>query len=69
MVQASEAKVEWNAGKKHWQVVLQVGSEVIRRTCAKTPRDAGDQDLMALAAETAKDEGYQLDAQRVSIVR
>ena len=69
MIQASEARVEWNAEKKHWQVVIQMGSEVIRRTCAKTPRDAGDKDLMALAAATATDEGYQLDAQRVSIVR
>jgi hypothetical protein len=67
MIQASEAKVQWNAERKHWQVVIQVGAEVIRRQCAKTPREAGDQELRDLAIQTAKDEGYGLDAAHVSI--
>ena len=41
MTQTSSAKVEWNAGKKHWQVVIQVGAEVIRRQCADTPQGVG----------------------------
>jgi len=69
LIQAKEAKVEWNATKKHWQVVVQVGSEVIRRQSAKTPRDAADGDLRNLAVQTAKDEGYNLDEQHVAIVR
>ena len=67
MIQASEAKVEWNAEKKHWQVVIQVGAEVIRRQCAKTPREASQSELTDLAIRTAKDEGYDLDASHVVI--
>ncbi len=69
MVRADEAKVEWNAEKKHWQVVIQVGAEVIRRTCPDNPHDSSDEDLRTVALETAKDEGYDLDASHVSIVR
>ncbi len=67
MIQAADAKVEWNADKKHWQVVIQAGAEVIRRQCAKTPRDASEEELRELAIRTAKDEGYDLDASHVSI--
>lgn len=68
MIKANDAKVEWNDEKKHWQVVIQVGAEVIRRQCQKTPRDAGEADLRNLAISTARDEGYDLDPARVSIV-
>jgi hypothetical protein len=67
MIQAAEAKVEWNAEKKHWQVVIQAGAEVIRRQCADTPRTASEEQLRQLAIQTAKDEGYDLDASHVSI--
>lgn len=69
MIRANEAKVEWNAGKKQWQVVIQVGAEVIRRPCPKNPRDAADDDLRSAAVETAHDEGYDVDAGQVEIVR
>ena len=69
MTQTSTASVEWNPEKKHWQVVIQVGAETIRRQCAKTPPDAGDAELQTLAIETARDEGYTLDQAHVSIVR
>jgi aspartate/methionine/tyrosine aminotransferase len=69
MTQTSSAKVEWNPDKKHWQVVIQAGAEVIRRQCAKTPPDAGDPELRALALKTARDEGYTLDEAQVSIAR
>jgi hypothetical protein len=69
MTQTGEAKVEWNPEKKHWQVVIQVGAEVIRRQCAKTPPGAGDAELRTLAFQTALDEGYTLDEAQVSIVR
>lgn len=69
MVRADEAKVEWNAEKKHWQVVIHVGAEVIRRTCRDNPRESADEDLRTVALATAKDEGYDLDASHVSIVR
>ena len=64
-----EAKVEWNAAKKQWQVVIQVGAEVIRRPCPNNPHDAGDADLRSVAVQAANDEGYDVEAERVSIVR
>jgi hypothetical protein len=69
MIRANEAKVEWNSAKKQWQVVIQVGAEVIRRTCPKNPHDAAESDLRAVAVETARDEGYDLEDSQVSIVR
>jgi hypothetical protein len=69
MIRANEAKVEWNSTKEQWQVVIQVGEEVIRRPCPKNPQDAADADLRTVAIETARDEGYDVDPAAVSIVR
>ena len=69
MIRANETKVEWNAAKNQWQVVIQVGAEVIRRPCPKNQHDAADADLRAVAVKTAHDEGYEVDAGKVSIVR
>ncbi len=69
MIRANEAKVEWNPAKKQWQVVIQVGAEVIRRPCPKNPQQAADADLRAVAVQTAHDEGYDLNESAVSIVR
>jgi hypothetical protein len=68
-MRANEAKVEWNAAKKQWQVVIQVGAEVIRRPCPKNSHDAADADLRSAAVETAKDEGYDVEPAAVAIVR
>jgi len=69
MLQASQAKVEWNSEKKHWHVTIEVGAESIKRWSATNRREADDDSLRAVAVETARDEGYELEAQRVSIVR
>ena len=69
MIRASEAKVEWNAAKKQWQVVIQVGAEVIRRSCPKNPHDSAEADLRNVAVQTAKDEGYDIDPAAVAVVR
>jgi hypothetical protein len=69
MIRANEAKVEWNSTKKQWQVVIQVGEEVIRRPCPSNPQEAADADLRAAAIETAHDEGYEVDDANVSVVR
>jgi len=68
MLHADQAKVEWTADKKQWHVVIQVGAEVIKRW-VKNPKDSGDEALRSLAVETAKDEGYELEVGRVSVVR
>jgi hypothetical protein len=69
MIRANDAKVEWKTDKKQWQVVIQVGAEVIRRPCPKNPKDAADAELRSVAVRTARDEGYDVDASQVSIVR
>ncbi|MEO8597426.1 MAG: hypothetical protein ABI759_29180 [Candidatus Solibacter sp.] len=69
MTQTASAKVEWNAAKKHWQVVIQAGAEVIRRQCDQTPQSASEADLRSLALQTARDEGYALDEAHVTIER
>jgi len=68
MTQTGSAKVQWNPEKKHWQVVIQVGAEVIRRQCEKAPAEASDAELRTLAIQTARDEGYALDEAQVSVV-
>ena len=69
MVKANHARVEWIGGRKCWQVTIQVGAEVIRRSCGKTAHDAADPALRDLAGATARDEGYELDPAAVEIVR
>ncbi len=68
MLKADEAKVEWDAAKKQWHVVIQVGAEVIKRWAGKARQD-GDEALKSLAVQTAKDEGYELDPAKVSVVK
>jgi len=69
MTRANEAKVEWSTEKKQWHVVITVGAEVIKRWIGEQPHEAADDSLRSLAISTAKDEGYDLDASRVSIAR
>ena len=68
-MQANQAKVEWDSAKKRWHVTIEVGAESIKRWNGTKGHEADDDSLRALAAETARDEGYELEAQRVSIVR
>jgi hypothetical protein len=68
MIKANSARVEWNPEKGHWQVVIQVGAEVVRRQCADTPRDASESELREIAVSTAEDEGYEVDPGNVSVI-
>jgi hypothetical protein len=69
MLKAEKTTVNWDPAKKQWHVRLQIGEEVIKRTLAKTPQDASDDVLRSQAVETAKDEGYEIDAAQVAIQR
>lgn len=69
MTQTPKATMEWDSSKKHWQVRLQIGEEVIKRSCPKTAEDANEDSLRSQAVATAKDEGYEVDPSTVSIVR
>src|ERR1035437_8659838 len=66
MTQTGTATVEWNPEKKHWQVVIQVGAEVLRRQCAQTAPDAGDAELRALAIQTARAAGRSTGSRKRS---
>jgi hypothetical protein len=69
MLRADNAKMQWDSGKKRWHVDIQVGAEVIKRPLLKYLEGTTDEALRARAVEVARDEGYELDATRVSIVR
>lgn len=67
MLRANNAKVEFNAAKKRWEVHIQVGAEVVKRPIAKHTEESGEQALKAQAVATARDEGYELDPATVAI--
>ena len=69
LLRADSAKVQWDSEKKRWLVRIQVGEEVIRRPCGKASAGASDVELKNLAIETAKDEGYDLAPESITVVR
>ncbi len=66
---AGSATVERDAKDKKWHVHIQVGSEVIKRPLKDTAGDASEEALRAAAVETAKNEGYEVDAGNVTVAR
>lgn len=69
MLKADSAKVERNPETKRWTIRIQIGEEVIKRSLPKDSDNADETALRSLAVQTAKDEGYELDASRVEILR
>ncbi len=69
MLKAEKASVDWDPGKRQWRVRVQIGEEVIKRPLPKTPQDASEDVLRSRAVETAKDEGYEVDAAQIAIKR
>lgn len=72
MLRATNAKVEWDEQKKRWEVHIQFGAEVIKRPILKYKLhdDAGSAATEALKSEAvaiAKDEGYELRQDQVTI--
>ncbi len=66
MLRANHATVGWNSQKKRWEVRIQVGEEVMKRSLAGAGAKSDDAALKAQAVEVAKDEGYALGScQRV----
>jgi hypothetical protein len=63
-----KVELAWDEGKHKWLVRIEAGTEVIRRPC-KQARDADEQQLRAAARQTVIDEGYEVDASRISVVR
>jgi hypothetical protein len=68
MLHADRAKVEWNPGKKRWEVRILVGGEVIKRPIDKHSVDTGETTLKELACTTARDEGYEMSPEQVEVM-
>ena len=69
MLRANAAKVDWDQQKKQWHVEIVMGAEVVKRWLKGRPHETADDSLRSLAVETAKDEGYELDAGQVPVAR
>lgn len=69
MIKADKAEVSWDEQKKSWLVRIQVGEEVLRRTCKDGKHDLADDALRSLAVSTAADDGYELASDTVTIQR
>jgi hypothetical protein len=65
---ADRVEVSWDSAKSDWLVRITTGEEVIRRHC-KAPKNSDEQALRTLAQKTARDEGYDSESARVSVVR
>jgi hypothetical protein len=68
MLHADGAKVEWNSQKKHWEVHILVGAEVIKRPISKKIAASGEAALKSQAVATALDEGYEVNLDQVALV-
>jgi len=68
MQHADGARVEWNPVKKHWEVHVLVGEEIIKRAIPKKVAENGEAALKAQALATARDEGYEIDPEQVALV-
>jgi hypothetical protein len=67
-MRTDRVEVSWDGGKKKWIVRIQVGAEVIRRSC-DVPKDALEPTIRSAAQEAIRDEGYEADAMQVTIHR
>jgi hypothetical protein len=69
---AGNAEVVWqDRDKKHkgWSVHLHVGEEVIKYPHPDADRGTGDAELVSLAVEDAKADGYELNPAAVKVTR
>jgi hypothetical protein len=66
VMRADRVEVSWDEGKKSWLVRIESGEEVIRRHC-KEDRGADEAKLRSAGLQTAKDEGYDVDAAAVAV--
>lgn len=68
MMHADGARVEWNPAKKHWEVHILVGAEIIKRPVPKRIVEDGEAALKQQAVAIARDEGYEVNPDQVALV-
>ncbi|MGO4884030.1 MAG: hypothetical protein ACLP59_24885 [Bryobacteraceae bacterium] len=69
---AQSAEVIWqDHDRKHkgWTVHLHIGEEVIKHPHPDSARTAADAELVLLAVEDAKSDGYELNPAAVKVLR
>jgi len=69
---AGGAEVVWQDRDKKrsgWTVHLHIGSEVIKYPHPDSERGTGDAELVSLAVEDAKNDGYELSPAAVKVTR
>jgi hypothetical protein len=59
-MKADRVEVLRDEKSNRWVIRIQVGEEVIRRTC-REPQSADQESLREVAVKTAADEGYTVD--------
>ena len=71
LLPASSAEVVWQEDKKHkgWTVHLHIGAEVIKHGHPDAGRETADAELVGLAVQDAKDDGYDLNPAAVKVMR
>lgn len=67
-MRADRVEASWDPAKSKWLIRIQSGEEVIRRHC-DAARNADDAAVRAAAETTARDEGYEVDAANIVILR
>jgi hypothetical protein len=67
-MRADRAEVSWDAAKSKWLVRIVSGDEVMRRHSALS-KDATEAQLRSAAEQAVRDDGYEVDPAKVTIVR
>ena len=67
-MRADRVEVSWDSEKKKWVVRIQVGVEVIRRSC-DVPKDAMEPTIRSAAQAAIKNEGYEADVMEMTVHR
>jgi hypothetical protein len=60
MMKADRVEVSRDEKANRWLIRIQIGDEVIRRTCHES-KDADENTLRDAALKTVADEGYEID--------
>ena len=67
-MRADRVEISWDTNKRKWVVRIQVGEEVIRRSC-DVPEDAMEPAIRSAAQEAIGNEGYEADVMQMAIHR
>ncbi len=65
-MKADRVEVSWDEQKSQWLIRIVVGEEVIRRYC-KDAKNTDPAKLRSSAAQTAADEGYQVESANIVV--